>query len=90
MTQPRHGIDNTPPKYIILAGNLKDFYLWQNANQIRGAEALYVATADVLRGRRYPKATFITLGTFYQRPDHQEIIEVCRTVADTPLFFKGD
>jgi len=82
MTTPTHGIDKNkdPLKYVVLAGNLREHQNWCGEKGVRPAEALFVATSQVLYGRKFnPPTELVTVGTFYARNDAQEILEIAKS-----------
>jgi len=76
-----HGIDRDPLKYVILAGNLREHQNWCSENGVRPAEALFVATSEILRGRSFPLSTtkIIIVGTFHARNDSREILAMVQS-----------
>jgi hypothetical protein len=77
-----HGIDKNkdPLKYVVLAGNLREHQNWCADNGVRPAEALFVATSQVLYGRRFPPTTkIIIVGTFHARNDSREIMAMVQS-----------
>lgn len=76
---PHHGIDRGITKFVVFAGNLREFYDWQLEYKVRGEEALFVATPTTLVGRKFPKDTaYVILGSFYGREDAQEALRLAR------------
>jgi hypothetical protein len=76
-----HGIDRSPNqlKYLVLAGNIREFYVWQADNQVRGAEALFVSNSQMLRARKFPPTIEVVMvGTFHLRQDHKEIMDMVK------------
>ena len=72
-----HGIDKNkdPLKYVVLAGNLREHQNWCGEKGVRPAEALFVATSQILQGRTFPPTTkAIIVGTFHARGDSREIL----------------
>lgn len=81
-TPPSHGIDKNkePLKYVVLAGNMREFQIWLAENRISRNEALYVSNSQVLRARYFePPTKVIIVGTFHARKDSQEILAMVRT-----------
>jgi len=74
---PTHGIQRHPLKYLVFAGNYRQFDLWREAQKIPEGEALFVASPSNLLGRK-GEFTLVKVGTFHLRPDAQEIMEAVR------------
>lgn len=79
---PKHGIDPASLKYVVLAGNMREFHQWQQRYQVQGGEALYVTNPHILLGRNFtenPDLRLIIIGTFHLRKDTDEILDELRT-----------
>lgn len=77
-----HGIHRTPHtlKYLVFAGNYRQFGLWCDENNISPGEALFVAQRTnllQLKGDDH-HLIMVKVGTFHLRPDAQEIMEEAR------------
>lgn len=79
---PRHGIDRTPIRFLVLAGNLREVHNWQDENEIPQGAALYVSGPEMLRGMQFKgdEVDVAVIGTFHLRKDAIEILDVMKTV----------
>lgn len=78
---PPHGIDRNPIKYLVLAGNYREFRNWLMDNEVHPQDALFVNNASVLWGRKFqPEETSLTvLPSFNERADAEDILQIART-----------
>ena len=87
MTNPPHGIERSPIKYVVFAGNYREFKVWQLENKVQDGEALFVADATNLSSLRGKEVTFVRIGTFHLRKDFYTIMAYAREVwPDAPGF----
>ena len=64
---------------IVLAGNFQQYERWRKDNDVKVGESLYVLDGMALRGRFITQEDeVIEVGTFYQRPDAQDIHDEIR------------
>lgn len=92
---PPHGIQRSTIKYVVFAGNFREFRVWQLAFGAKNGEALFVASASNLthiEGQDQDQdqchtVTFVKVGTFHLRSDAKEIMEYARSIwPDAPDF----
>src|SRR4029079_128123 len=75
---PSHGINRNRLKYLVFAGNYRQFHLWATDSTIQPGEALYVASPTNLRGISGDDIIMVKVGTFHLRPDSPQIMEEAR------------
>lgn len=89
-----HGIDRQPIRFVVLAGNIREYRNWCAYNGINPATALFVSSIDVLQGRQFTTQTtkFVEIGTFVHRADSREVVEVLRSrlTDGSRLIIEGD
>jgi hypothetical protein len=80
--QPRHGIDREALRYLVFAGNMREYYQWCSDQGIPGNTALYVSNTSTLMGMKGADddgIEFAIVGTFQQRQDAEELIDTATT-----------
>jgi len=90
MTPPQHGINRHPLKYLVFAGNIREYKQWERERAIPYGESMFVAHSTNLHGISTENAealTYIIVGTFHLRPDAQEIMAAARAVRPEASFF---
>lgn len=89
-----HGIDRSPVRFVVLAGNIREFRNWCVYNGITPNSALFVSSLDVLQGRQFDSQStrFVEIGTFVHRSDSKEVVEVLRSrlTDGSRLVIEGD
>ena len=89
--EPKHGIQRAPLKYIVFAGNYREFRSWQLANGINGDEALFVANPANLTGLKAGEDYHLVgIGTFHLRSDQKEIMEEAHRRFPNTRFTDGE
>jgi hypothetical protein len=78
MSSSKHGIDRNTLKYLVFAGNYRQFGLWCDDNNIAPGEALFVASRTNLLTVYGDEYILVRVGTFHLRPDAQDIMEEAR------------
>jgi hypothetical protein len=63
-------------KWVILAGNYREFMQWCVRNQVHPKDALFVAEPANLVGRTVHDHRWVRTGTFLDRRDAQEVMEL--------------
>ena len=74
---PEHGINRRPLKYLVFAGNYRQFNLWQTQCDIPPGEALFVSSPTNLLQVK-GEFLMVKVGTFHLRPDSLEIMKAAR------------
>ena len=69
---------STNVKYLVFAGNYRQFSLWAEDKSIPPEEALFVDSPANLLNRYGEHFTLVKVGTFHLRPDAEEIMEEAR------------
>lgn len=74
-------------KWVVLAGNYREYQQWCRRNVIHPRDALFVAESSNLggRGRDLSTATWIRTGTFLDRRDVDEVMAMAKVMQAPPL-----
>lgn len=77
-----HGILRHPVKYVVFAGNFREFRVWQLASGVKNGDALFVGSLEKanLRALQNLDVKFVKLATFHLRSDAKDIMEYARSV----------
>lgn len=79
---PEHGIDPQRLKYLVFAGNFREYRQWALTTGNLSGRALYVAHPENLMGlnaETNPDLKLVRIGTFHLRSDAQEILDIVRS-----------
>lgn len=76
-----HGIDRSPIRFVVLAGNIREYRNWMAYNRVQPQETLFVSNSQILMGRKFDSltTTFVEVGTFLSRQDAHELLAVLST-----------
>lgn len=93
MTPPssKHGIERTNLKYIVFAGNYREYRTWQLTTGNGAEDSLFVASPTNLTSLKADgDYHLIFLGTFHLRKDREEIMEAARERFPNTHFVEGE
>lgn len=88
---PPHGIQRRTLKYIVFAGNYREYRTWQLATGNGAEDSLFVASPTNLTSLKAGgDYHLVFVGTFHLRSDREEIMEAARERFPNTRFTDGE
>ena len=88
---PSHGIQRRTLKYVVFAGNYREYRTWQLATGNGAEDSLFVASPSNLSSLNADgDYHLIFIGTFHLRSDRKEIMDAAHERFPNTRFTEGE